>query len=49
MVRVVGPASARFDGFLRRLGRDQAVAAVADQILAAGLDKGEKGTSKFIT
>src|SRR2546426_1604901 len=39
MVRVIGPATARLDGFLRRLGRDETVASVADQVRPAGLDE----------
>src|SRR5271166_1426072 len=37
MVPVIGPAPARLDGFLGRLSRDQAVAAITDQVLSAGL------------
>src|SRR5260370_38455780 len=37
MVRVISPAPPRLDGFLRRLSRDQGIAARTDQVLAAGL------------
>src|SRR5919198_1074385 len=39
MVRVIGPTPARLDGLPRRLSRDQAVAARADEILPPGLDE----------
>src|SRR5690242_12589387 len=32
VVRLVGPPPARLDGFLRRLSRDETVAAVADEV-----------------
>src|SRR5205823_6459179 len=32
MVRVIGQAPARLDGFLRRMGRNQAIAAQADEV-----------------
>src|SRR5262245_60199509 len=37
--RFIRPPAPRLDGFLRRLGRDQGVAAAADQVLAPGLDQ----------
>src|SRR5262249_15541942 len=40
MVRVIGPSSARLEGFLLRVGRDQAIAARADEVLPARLDQG---------
>ena len=36
---LIRPPSPRLDGFLLRLGRDEAVAARADEILPAGLDE----------
>jgi hypothetical protein len=39
MVRVIGPTPASLDGFLRRLSGDQAIAAVANQVLPPGLNE----------
>jgi hypothetical protein len=36
----VGLPASRFKRFLRRVGRDQAIAARADEVLPAGLDQG---------
>src|SRR5215208_5291682 len=39
MVRVIGPAPARLDGVFRWLGRNQAIATVADKIGSPRLDQ----------
>src|SRR5436189_2431199 len=39
MVRVIGTTPARLDGFLRRLSRDQAIAARVNKILPPAFDQ----------
>src|SRR5262249_5091362 len=39
VIRVIGPAPARLDGFLRRLRRDQAITTRANKVLPPGLEE----------